>query len=137
VLTITLSANGSSSLAETVDTPNPPVDNPITEGGVPRPIVQSSVDTAQRTAVTVPTSHFSGTGNPVPILAGRQMELSRTIDRAEEDTDTVKTWKAAVSNIKSVMDTVNPIVEVCPISFFLYDSLSYFLRLSWNMPAQP
>jgi hypothetical protein len=49
--------------------------------------------------------------------AGSRTEISRTVD-TEEDTDTVKTWKAAVNNIKSVMDTVNPIVKVCPISFF-------------------
>jgi hypothetical protein len=64
--------------------------------------------------------------NPVATLAGHQTEMSRTVACAKEDTDTVKTWKAAVDNINWVVKTVNPIVKVCPISFFLYDSLSYF-----------
>ena len=137
-----MSANASSSLAATVDTPNPPMDNLVT-GGVPRLIVQYNIDVVQPTTVTIPTSHFSSTGNlpiengtPVARLAGRQTETSRTDDRAEEDTDMVKTWKSAVNNIKWVMDTVNPIVKVGPLSIFLYYSLSYFLPLSWNMPAK-
>jgi hypothetical protein len=100
------------------------MDNPVT-GGVMRPIVQSKIDTAQPTAVTFPTSYFSSTGNlpiesgtPVARLAGRQTEMSRTVDRAEEDTDTVKAWKSAVNNIKWVKDTVNPTVNVCPLSLF-------------------
>jgi hypothetical protein len=102
------------------------VDNYATEG-VTCPIVESNVDTAQPTAVTVPTSHLSKTGNPVASLADRQTEISPTVDRGVEDTDTVKAWKAAVNNINWVMKTVNPIVKVCPMSFFLYDLLSNFL----------
>jgi hypothetical protein len=101
------------------------VDTPVTEGAVTHPIVESNIDTAQSTAVVVPTSHFPGTGNPARRLAGRQTETSRVVDRAEEDTGTVKIWQAAIDNINWVMDTVNPMTKVCPISFFLYDSLSY------------
>jgi hypothetical protein len=95
-----MSTNASSSLAATVDTSNSPMDNPVT-GGVTHPIVQSNIDTAQLSAVTSPISRFSG-----------------TVDRAEEDTDTVKMWKSAVNNIKWVKNTVNPIVKVCILSFF-------------------
>jgi hypothetical protein len=102
------------------------VDNHVTEGGVTRPIVESNVDPAQPTAVTVPTSHLSKTGNLVASLAGRQTEILPNVDRAVEDTDTVKAWKAAVNNIDWVMRTVDPIVKVCPMSFFLYDLLSNF-----------
>jgi hypothetical protein len=101
--------------------------------GVTLPILQSNIGTAQPKPVTVPTSHLSGTGNPVASLEDRQTEMSRTVDRVVEDTNTVKAWRAAVNNINSVMKTINPIVKVCAISFFLYDSLSHFLSLSWML----
>jgi hypothetical protein len=48
------------------------------------------------------------------------MEVSRTLDRAEEAMNTVKTWKNAVAIIKRVMDAVSPIAEVCPMSESLF-----------------
>jgi hypothetical protein len=51
-------------------------------------------------------------------IADSWTKMSRTLDRAEEAMDTVKTWKNAVDIIKRVMDTVSPVLEVCPISSF-------------------
>jgi hypothetical protein len=100
------------------------VDNPVTEGGVTQPIIQSSTETAQLMSVTAPT-HFSKTGGrpiesgtPVGTVADSQAEISRPPDHAEEVMDTVETWKSAVNIIKRVLDTVSPNVKVYPVPFF-------------------
>ena len=126
MLTIAVSSNSSSSQTATVNAPNLILDNPITEGGVTGPIVQSDTEAAQPTAVTVPISDFSRTGDllvhsgtPVGTVPDNQTGMSRHPDRAEEAIDAVATWKSAVDVMKHVMDTVSPIVkEVCPIPFF-------------------
>jgi hypothetical protein len=131
VLTISISANTRSSLTATVDTPNSAVvdfDNPVTEGGTTRPIVQCSNETMQSKAVSA-SLPLSPRNNNLVIdndtfeqrIAGSQTEMSRTtLRRAEEAIDsinTMQTWKSAVNAIKWVMDTVKPIVAVCQISF--------------------
>jgi hypothetical protein len=57
-------------------------------------------------------------GTFVGPVTDSQMKMSHTLDRAEEAMDMVKTWKNTVDIIKRVMDTVSPILEVCPISSF-------------------
>jgi hypothetical protein len=111
------------------------MDNPVTEGRTTRHIVESNTDTAQPTAATVSTSHFSGTGNPVARLAARQTEMSRTVDHAEGDTDTVKILRAAIDNINWVMDTVNPMTKVCSNILLSLRFAELQLPLSW-MPTQ-
>ena len=125
VLTITVSSNASSSRTATVNTPNLTLDNPVTEEGVTRPIVQSDTDAAQPTAVTAPISDFSRSGDllvvsgtPVATVPDSQTGISHHPDRAVEAMDAMTTWKSAVNVMKQVMDTVSPIVkEVCPKPF--------------------
>jgi hypothetical protein len=120
-----VSANASSTLTATVNTPNPPVDDPVTEGGVTHPIFQSNTETAQLMAVAAPT-RFSGAGDrpiesgtPVGTVADSQAEMSCPPDHAKEVMDTVETWKRAIDIIKRVLDTVSPNVkEVYPAPFF-------------------
>jgi hypothetical protein len=132
VLTITISANTSSSPTATVGTLNSLAvdpDKPLTEGGATRPIVQCSNKTTQSTTDSTSLSPSPRNNNLVidndtleQPIAGSQTEMPRTtLCRAEEainTINTIKTWKSAVNVIKRVMDTVKPIVAVCPISFF-------------------
>jgi hypothetical protein len=123
-LTITISANTSSSMAMAANISNPTTadpDGPVTEGAA-RPTVQAN-STLQPTALTVP-SPLSHTGDlpdesvtPSRAEMDSQREMSRTLDHAEEAMDTVKSWKNTVNIIKRVMDTVSPILEVCPLFF--------------------
>jgi hypothetical protein len=95
VLTISMSANASSSLIVAVNTPNPkPAETAAAERGI--------------------TS-----GAPVEPVVDNRTKISHTLDHAEEAMDTVKTWKSTVNVIKCVMDTIGPIADVCPILFFL------------------
>jgi hypothetical protein len=127
-----VSVYASSSLTATVNTPSPPEDDPVTEGGPTRPIVQSNTETMQTTAVSTSLSLSriddlpigSGTSER-PVTEDQTEELRTTLHRAEEAIDTintVNTWKTALNSIKWVMDTVGPIAAVCPILVFAYPS---------------
>jgi hypothetical protein len=126
VLTITVSANASFTLnaTRTVDTPNPSADNPVTEGGATRPIVQPNTEVTQFSAVSTSLLPLSRSDDLPTESEGSQTEKSRaTLHRAEKaiDTiDTLKTWRRAVHVIKGVMDAVGPIASVCLISGFAY-----------------
>jgi hypothetical protein len=125
-LTIAVSANTSSSLTAAVNNPNPTttdLDNPVV-GGAARPAVRAYSETMQPRAVTAPLSPLSRPGD-LPVegstavrpVVDNQTEASRTVlHRTEEATNTMKTWNSAVEVIRRVMDAVNPIAEVCPIS---------------------
>jgi hypothetical protein len=127
-----VSSNASSSRTATVNTPNLTLDNPVTEGGVTRPIVPSDTEAAQLTgtAVTAPISDISRTGDllvdsgtPVGAVPDSQTGMSRHPDRAEGALDAVTLWKSAVNIMKQVMDTVSPILkEVCPYLFHYYST---------------
>ena len=118
VLTITVSASTSPSLAGVANTPNPTTTDlasPVTEGGATRPDLQSSREVTQVTANYHPLSSPIKSDSPGRLAIA---EMSRdTLRRAEETVDTMKTWKTAVNVIKRVMDTVSPIAAVCPASF--------------------
>jgi hypothetical protein len=106
------------------------MDNPVTEGGVtPSIIVQSDTEAAQITAVAAPISHLSGTddalkesGTSVSVgtvaTSHTGMSESRPPDHAEETMDTMEKWRTAINVMKQVVDTVSPIVKVCPTPFF-------------------
>jgi hypothetical protein len=128
VLTITVSSNASSSRTTTVNTPNLRMDNPVAEGGITPPIVQSDAEPAQIATATAAISHLSrtddtliesGTSVLVGAVAANQTGMSHPPDSAEEAMDTMKAWRSAVHVMKQVMDTVSPTVKgVCPIPFF-------------------
>jgi hypothetical protein len=108
-----------------VNTSNPTtanVDHPVPEGDASPPNVQASGELMQSTVVTAPPSLSVDppieSGTPAGPVAGSQTDISRSLDRAEEAMDTVKTWKSAVETIKQVMDIVTPIVKVWPASLF-------------------
>ena len=140
-----MSANPSSSVTGSDDAPNPgmsDLDNPVAEEGA-----APSTDTTGPAAFTTALSSSSRTGTapiesgtPVAPIVDSQMEMSRTLDRAGEALDTVKTWKTTVSTIKCVMDTVSPILKVCtkylsPLSFadFIPPQLNPYASLAWSM----
>jgi hypothetical protein len=123
-LTISVSANASSSLTAPVSTPNPTtvsLDDAVAEGSAARPIVQSNTnESIQPTAATASLSPSSQTGDlrievstSVEPVADSQAEMSRTLYSAEEAMDMIKTWSSAVDVVKQVMDLVSPIVNVC------------------------
>jgi hypothetical protein len=106
------------------NTPNPTptnVDDPVAEGDTAPPDVQANGEPIQPTVVPAPLSLPGDppieSGTPVGPV-GSQTDMSRSLDRAEEAMDTVKTWKSTVKTIKQVMDIVGPIVKVCPASLF-------------------
>jgi hypothetical protein len=99
------------------------VDNPVAERGAAPPNVPASAEPMQSTAVTIPLPPLSGdppieSSTPVGPVADSQTDMSRSLDRAEEAMDNVKTWKSTVETIKQVMDIVSPIVKVWPVSLF-------------------
>jgi hypothetical protein len=103
-LTISMSANASLSTTAAAHTPDSSTANPedpIAEGGAPPPTDQANSEAIQA---------LEGG-------ADSQREVLRTLDCAEEAMDAVKTWKNAIDIIKRVMDTVNPILDVCPPPF--------------------
>jgi hypothetical protein len=121
-----VSINPNSSITAEVYTQNPTptnVNNPVTEQDAAPPSVQVSDEIT--TAVTATLSPSSRTGDSpiesgasVGPVADSQMDMSRSLDRAEKAMDTVKTWKSTVGTIKVVMDIVAPIVKVWPVSLF-------------------
>jgi hypothetical protein len=122
-----MSEHASSSLTVAVNTPNPTPaetadsDNPAAERGATRRIVGSHNEPPM--AVTTPLSRTDdppvASGAPVEPILDSRTKISHTLDHAEEAMDTVKMWKSTVNVIKCVMDTIGPIADVCPISFFL------------------
>jgi hypothetical protein len=121
-LTITISANASSSMTMAANTSNTATANPndaVTEGTT-RPIVQAN--SALRPTVLKALSPLSHTGD-LPDESGTrtraemdsQREISCTLHHAEEAMDMIESWKNTVKSIKRVMDTVSPILNVCPL----------------------
>jgi hypothetical protein len=115
----------SSSLTSAADFPNPTttdLSNSVSGGGAASPchIVQVDGETTQTTAVTLSSSHAANlpieSDTPVRSVEDSQMKVSRTLDRAEEAMNMMKTWENAVAIIKRVMDAVSSIAEVCPMS---------------------
>jgi hypothetical protein len=100
VLTISMSANASSSLIVAVNTSNP---KPAETADLGNPAAERGITS----------------GAPVEPVVDNRTKISHTLDHAEEAMDTVKTWKSTVNVIKCVMDTIGPIADVCPILFFL------------------
>ena len=101
-----------------VNTPSPTttnLGNLVAEGSAVCPTVQANNETMHRTVVTGPQPPLSRTGNlQVPVEG---VAVLHALDRAEEVMDMVKTWKNTVDVIKRVMNTIGPIVKVCPITF--------------------
>jgi hypothetical protein len=54
------------------------------------------------------------------LVADSQVEMSHTLDHAQEVVDAMKTWESAVGVIKQVMDHVGLIVKVCLKLRFTY-----------------
>jgi hypothetical protein len=84
------------------NTPSPTttaLDNPGAEEGSARP-------------GDLPT----GGNTPVGPVPDGQVEMSRTLDRAEEAMkamDSMMAWKGAMNVIKQVLDTIGPVAGVC------------------------
>jgi hypothetical protein len=126
-LTITISANASPSLAAAVNNPDPTtadLDSPVAEGGAagPQATVQASGEAMEPTAVAVPQSRLSQSGDlpveggtPVGPVDSQTRKLETAVRHAEEAINTMETWHGAVKIVKQVMDIVSPIAEVCPI----------------------
>jgi hypothetical protein len=128
-LTITVSANASSSLTAAVNTPGPTtadLDIPVAEGGAAglQATVQAYGETTQPTAVAAPQSPLSRPvtfdlpvegGTPVGPVDSQTRALETALRHAEEAINTMETWHGAVKIVKQVMDIVSPIAEVCPI----------------------
>jgi hypothetical protein len=97
-LTITVSINPNSPMTAAVSIPNPAttnVDHPVAERDDVLPNVQASGEPMQSTIVTallfLPGDPPIESSTPVGPVANSQTNMSRSLDRAEEAVDTVKT----------------------------------------------
>jgi hypothetical protein len=117
LLTITASTDSLNAAATTPSPTTTALDNPGTEGGAR------------------PSDLPTGGNTPVGPAQDGHMEISRTVDRAEEAMkamDTMVAWKGAIGVIKQVLDAIGPIADVCLTSILrilCFAELAFALQL--------